>query len=230
MPRCKTCREKFIPKRFNQKNCDENEECLQAEIDLKKEAQQKRIDKAKGRERYIGSNGIIKVVHNLSQEEKKEFVEGWGKLNKKYSLTDGRLILINKKPPKPFSAKKSAPKKLSSKQKSIENDYHKTLKEFDENTEPICTGCERYQGGDIKLSHSHIISKADCKRYGRPDLISDPRNITFHCLDFGDNIGCHGRHEQRDKTLLDYEVKLLFVIEICSEVGNNELANKLILK
>ena len=104
------------------------------------------------------------------------------------------------------------------------------LKDYDMNTKPICTGCGRYQGGDIRLSHSHIISRADCKRYARPDLISDKRNIAFHCLDFGEHTGCHGRHERRDATLLDYEDKLKFVYEICVEIENDELVNKLIMK
>ncbi len=187
MPRCKTCREKFIPRSFNQKNCDKTEECKQAEIDLRQEAQQKRIDKARDKPKVL-------------------------------------------KPIKQFTAKKSRPKSRSAKQSIIENNYHKTLEIMDSNTEPKCTGCGRYQGGDIKLSHSHIISRADCKRYGRPDLISDLRNLTYHCLDFGENIGCHRRHEQRDETLLDYEDKLKFVYEICVEIENDELVNKLILK
>lgn len=38
MPRCKTCKEKFTPKVFNQKNCFENKECIEAEYLLKRKA------------------------------------------------------------------------------------------------------------------------------------------------------------------------------------------------
>jgi len=225
MPRCKTCREKFVAEDFNQKNCKENQECIDAEIALKQEAQQKRIDKAKDKA-ATQPQGIIEVKRDLSPEEVREFKKAWEKANK----GRGKLILINKKTPKTVSIKKSRPKPMSKKQVKIESDYHKMLKVYDANTEPKCTGCNRYQGGDIALSHSHVISRADCKRYGRPDLISDPRNIRLHCLDLGEHVGCHRRHEQRDNTLLDWEDKLAFVYEICVEIENDELVNKLLLK
>lgn len=39
MPRCRTCKQKFTPKVFNQKNCFENEECIKAEYLLKRKTQ-----------------------------------------------------------------------------------------------------------------------------------------------------------------------------------------------
>ena len=47
MPRCKTCREKFEPKTFNQKNCLENTECINAELELKKKLHSKSWNKEK---------------------------------------------------------------------------------------------------------------------------------------------------------------------------------------
>jgi hypothetical protein len=47
MPRCKNCKNKFEPKQFNQKNCFENVDCINAEIYLKKKAQQKAWNKEK---------------------------------------------------------------------------------------------------------------------------------------------------------------------------------------
>ena len=186
-PRCKTCRERFTPRYFGQKNCDENEKCIEAENNRKNEIKQKAAVKAISKPRVI-------------------------------------------KPIKKYVFKRVEVKKKSTKQKSIDKDYIDILQLIDSETEPKCTGCGKYQGGDIRLSHSHIISRADCKRISRPDLISDKRNITFHCLDFGDNIGCHGRHEQRDKSLLDWVDKLVFIEEICIEIDSFELLNKLIVK
>lgn len=134
------------------------------------------------------------------------------------------------KPIKKYVFKRVEVKKRSSKQKLIDKDYIDTIQLIDSNTDPICTGCGRYQGGDIRLSHSHIISRADCKRIGRVDLISDKRNITFHCLDFGLHVGCHRKHEQRDQSLLDWESKLEFIRQICEEINNFELLNKLIIR
>ena len=41
MPRCKTCKDKFIPKYFNQKNCFNTHECIAAEVERKKKVKQK---------------------------------------------------------------------------------------------------------------------------------------------------------------------------------------------
>ena len=45
--RCKTCREKFEPKTFNQKNCFKNQECINAELELKKKLHSKSWNKEK---------------------------------------------------------------------------------------------------------------------------------------------------------------------------------------
>jgi len=103
-------------------------------------------------------------------------------------------------------------KRISSKQLHINKDYYNTLKEFDMVTEKFCTGCGKWEPV-IKLSHSHIISRADCANYNRMDLYSDPRNITYHCLSFGDNhVGCATKWENSERvTLLDYEKNIAFV-------------------
>jgi len=49
MPRCKTCKQKFEPKQFNQKNCFDNEACIKAEIQRKIKAK----DKAWRKERKV---------------------------------------------------------------------------------------------------------------------------------------------------------------------------------
>ena len=109
--------------------------------------------------------------------------------------------------------KQKSIKKVSAKQSVIERAYHITIADMDYTTELVCTGCLRYQGGDIKLSHSHIISRADCKAIGREDLVSERDNLTYHCLDFGENTGCHRKWENpRERiTLDDYEKNLAYI-------------------
>ena len=46
MPRCKLCKSKFEAKIFLQKHCMENDECIRAEIDYKKEQKRKADQKA----------------------------------------------------------------------------------------------------------------------------------------------------------------------------------------
>lgn len=105
-------------------------------------------------------------------------------------------------------------KKVSAKQNDIDVAYTKTCKIIDLSRDPICTGCGRPQGGDIRLSHSHLISRRQCKQIGRPDLIHNAKNITFHCLDFGMNTpGCHRNWEnpKQRKELLDYDRNMEYV-------------------
>lgn len=47
MPKCKTCKDKFDPKVFLQKNCLKKDECIKAELELKKKAYKKNWNKEK---------------------------------------------------------------------------------------------------------------------------------------------------------------------------------------
>ena len=47
MPKCKTCKDKFEPKVFLQKNCLKKDECIKAELELKKKAYKKNWNKEK---------------------------------------------------------------------------------------------------------------------------------------------------------------------------------------
>lgn len=116
--------------------------------------------------------------------------------------------------------KQKSIKQVSEKQAPIERAYRLTCIDMDHTTEPFCTGCGKYQGGDIKLSHSHLISRADCKRIGRPDLISERENLTYHCIDFGMNRGCHGKWENPSErnTLLDYQDNIKYIESVSPEM------------
>ena len=121
----------------------------------------------------------------------------------------------------PKKKKKQKPiKQVSEKQAPIERAYKLTCIDMDHTTEPFCTGCGKYQGGDIKLSHSHLISRADCKRIGKPELISERENLTYHCIDFGMNQGCHSKWENPAErhTLLDYEKNIAYIKSVSSEM------------
>lgn len=103
-------------------------------------------------------------------------------------------------------------RKRSKKQTVIELNYIKVCIEMDGKQDKICSGCGRHQGGDVRLSHSHIISRSDCKGIGKPQLIYDKNNITYHCMDFGTHKGCHLKWETgQGKHLLDYEGNLQYI-------------------
>ena len=109
--------------------------------------------------------------------------------------------------------------KKSSKQTVIDLRYKKMLVEFDNNTERVCTGCGK-RHPYVHLSHSHIISRQHCHNYGIPELIYNSRNITYHCLSFGEHKGCHEKWESKAqrKELLDYEKNIEFIKSINEEL------------
>ena len=104
-------------------------------------------------------------------------------------------------------------KAISPKQKGINKELKKVYKEIAEEREHKCTGCGRY---DIPLSHSHLIPRSR-----RRDLITDKRNITYHCLTFGTRKGCHDLWESKDRTmLLDYFNNMSIIEELDNEYYN----------
>jgi hypothetical protein len=111
-------------------------------------------------------------------------------------------------------------KQVSSKQSAIEREYRKTCIEMDYTEDKVCSGCLLYQGGEIRLSHSHVISRQDCHNIGRPELIFDIRNIRYHCMTFGTHKGCHSKWEnpKQRTTLDDYNRNIKFIEEVAPEL------------
>jgi hypothetical protein len=169
--------------------------------------------------KVVGSIGRVVVqdeeslkneINQNAAEEREKGEQGFPILGYKTSL-QGREIL--KKKQKPI-------KQVSAKQSLIERAYKLTIKDMDYTTEKVCSGCNKYQGGDIKLSHSHIISRADCKGIGKPELIYERENLTYHCMDFGMNKGCHGLWENpvMRKLLFDYEKNINYIKSVSEEM------------
>lgn len=101
-------------------------------------------------------------------------------------------------------------KLVSKKQNKINKELKKVYKEIAEERGHYCTGCGR---SDLPLSHSHIIPRSR-----RSDLITDKRNITYHCLDTANRKGCHTIWESKDKdTLLDYQNNMEYILEVDTE-------------
>ncbi len=125
----------------------------------------------------------------------------------------------------PFKKKKQRPLKKtpSSKEAEIKRNLIKTYKHIDYTREKVCTGCNKYHG-EVNLSHSHIISKADCKKIGKPELIWDEGNIVYHCFE-KDRKSCHKKWESNilRKTLLDYEKNMEYIKSVSIEMYNKYL-------
>jgi 5-methylcytosine-specific restriction endonuclease McrA len=95
------------------------------------------------------------------------------------------------------------------KQSKIKRDLNKVYKEIKEERGHYCTGCGR---SDVPLSFSHLIPRSR-----RSDLITDKRNITFHCLSLN-RKGCHDMWESRDRIkLLDYHKNMEYILEVDTE-------------
>lgn len=115
----------------------------------------------------------------------------------------------------PIKIKKTRINNKSQKGKEINDAYIEIIKEIDQEREMVCDGCGRHQGGEIRLSHSHIISRQECHNIGKPELIYDKRNIQLHCMTFGNHKGCHEIWEGPQKhLLLDFDQNMKFIKSI----------------
>lgn len=129
--------------------------------------------------------------------------------NSTFKAKGATLLGVGKQSPN----RSKRPKQRSERQSFIERRYAETCRIIDAEREPKCSGCGRYQSGDIRLSHSHIISRREAQNAGRIELIYDKENIALHCMDFGEHQGCHAKWEnpKRRHELLDYEANKEFV-------------------
>tara|TARA_R110000823_G_scaffold306527_1_gene428974 strand:+ start:1326 stop:1670 length:345 start_codon:yes stop_codon:yes gene_type:complete len=105
-------------------------------------------------------------------------------------------------------------KKVSDKQKKINKELKAVYKQMAIDKPHYCTGCGR---GDLPLSHSHLIPRSRSRA-----LVTDPRNITYHCLGGGDTLrkGCHQIWEgtlSDKKSLLDYHANMEYILEADTE-------------
>lgn len=108
-------------------------------------------------------------------------------------------------------------KSISSKQSKVNNKLKKVYQEIAESRGHYCTGCGRSKV-DVPLSHSHLIPRSR-----RADLVTDKRNITYHCLGSIDHNGnnrkgCHEIWEGQDRyKLLDYHKNIEYILEVDTE-------------
>ena len=101
-------------------------------------------------------------------------------------------------------------KKVSDKQKNIKRRLAVIYNELSEERGHYCTGC----GRTGNLSHSHLIPRSR-----RKDLVTDKRNITYHCV-IGPNgtKGCHQLWESKERVkLLDYHKNMEYILEVDTE-------------
>ena len=98
-------------------------------------------------------------------------------------------------------------KKISDKQKKEKRRLSIIYNQIAEERGHYCSGCGRY---DVPLSHSHIIPRSR-----RKDLVTDKRNITYHCLSIGEHKGCHDMWETKERVkLLDYHKNMEYILQI----------------
>lgn len=101
-------------------------------------------------------------------------------------------------------------KNISLKQSKVNNKLKKVYNDIAQERGHYCTGCGR---SDVPLSHSHLIPRSR-----RADLITDKRNITYHCLSIGEREGCHDIWEGQERyKLLDYHKNIEYILEVDTE-------------
>jgi len=98
-------------------------------------------------------------------------------------------------------------RKISNKQKKINQELKIVYEEIKETRGHYCTGCGR---SDVPLSFSHLVPRS----YNR-NLVTSKENITFHCLGMGERKGCHDIWESKDRhKLLDYPKNMEKILEL----------------
>ncbi len=103
--------------------------------------------------------------------------------------------------------KRSPLRKKSKKQLKIDRELRQVYQEMAETRRPVCTGC----GTKQHLTHSHLIPRSR-----RRDLVADPGNITYHCMN------CHKVWEsgvQADK-LFDFYSNMAYIKSVDQEYYN----------
>ena len=101
-------------------------------------------------------------------------------------------------------------KNISNKQKKEKRLLSIIYNQIAEERGHYCNGCGR---SDVPLSHSHVIPRSR-----RKDLVTDKRNITYHCLSIGEHKGCHDMWESKERTkLLDYCKNMEYILEVDTE-------------
>lgn len=114
------------------------------------------------------------------------------------------------------------PKRRTKAQERIEKKLQEIYRQMAQIRPRRCSGCGKQEGGNIKLSHSHLIPRSQ-----RRDLICDPRNIKYHCLTIGYHRGCHEIWESVDRVnLLDYEVNMQYIQLVDEGLYNKMLLNQ----
>lgn len=104
-----------------------------------------------------------------------------------------------------YELKKTPLSPISVKQKEINKTLY-TVYDSMKKPDMKCSGC----GTKERLTPSHLIPRSR-----RADLITDPRNITWHCVGMGEKTGCHEIWESHDrKKLKDYNVNMTYIKEV----------------
>jgi hypothetical protein len=132
----------------------------------------------------------------------------------------GQKVKVSKAKPK-----KELPK-VSDKQAKLNRDIRKTRQEVMKTG--TCAGCGKREGGAVILEDSHLISRAYCNKYKRPDLYTDVRNRTPHCKTWLEHKGCHTKWESNAErhTLQDYQPNMAFIKKELPEVAKIMLMNE----
>ena len=101
-------------------------------------------------------------------------------------------------------------RKISNKQKKEKRLLSIIYNQIAEERGHYCTGCGR---SDVPLSHSHLIPRSYNK-----SLVTDKRNITYHCFSLGEHKGCHDMWESKERVkLLDYCKNMEYILDVDTE-------------
>lgn len=87
-------------------------------------------------------------------------------------------------------------------EKHINYKYREAKKRIEQTRDRYCASCGI---SSMPLDPSHLISRADCKRYNCVPLIWEPKNIQLHCRT------CHHHWENGTEKGADFERNMEYI-------------------
>ena len=151
MPRCKNCKEKFEPVRFNQKYCLESG-CVKVWVQVEKQKKWKK-DKARIKKELMTKSDYIKILQQL--------------VNKYIRQRDGNFCI---------SCNKKVNGKIDAGHMFSVGNYPSVR--FDErNINSQCIKCNQYNGGSLLEYRKHLINKIGLEEFEDLEMLAHRNRI-----------------------------------------------------
>ena len=157
MPKCKTCKQKFTPKVFLQKNCFENKECIQAELERKK--------------------GLANKTWKKEKKERKESLKTKSEYLKELQVIFNKWIRLRDSGLDCISCQKPAKKENAGHYRSVGGNPELRFEPLNNNLQ--CEYCNTYLHGNLIDYRINLIKKIGIEKVEWLEGRHEPKKYTI---------------------------------------------------